>query len=33
VPAGNARDRCGNPVTVKLSGAVEPYFRDAAETR
>jgi hypothetical protein len=33
VPAGNARDRFGNPVTVKLSGAVEPYFRDAAETR
>ena len=29
VPAGNARDRHGNPLTIKLSGNVEPYFRDA----
>lgn len=30
VPAGNAKDRYGNPLTIKLSGAVEPYFRDSA---
>jgi len=28
VAAGKARDRFGNPMTVKLSGKVEPYFRD-----
>lgn len=28
--AGAARDRAGNPMTVKLKGEVEPYFR--AET-
>ena len=28
VPAGTAKDRHGNPVTVKLSGTVDPYFRD-----
>lgn len=28
VAAGSARDRFGNPVTIKLSGTVEPYFRD-----
>ncbi|WP_439574437.1 DUF3297 family protein [Phreatobacter sp.] len=27
VAAGPARDRHGNPVTIKLKGAVEPYFR------
>lgn len=27
VAAGNARDRHGNPVTIKLSGTVEPYYR------
>jgi hypothetical protein len=27
--AGNAKDRHGNPMTVKLKGAVEPYFRNA----
>ena len=32
VAAGKARDRFGNPMTVKLSGKVEPYFRDAAQT-
>jgi hypothetical protein len=26
--AGNARDRAGNPLTVKVTGPVEPYFRD-----
>ena len=30
VAAGNARDRYGNPLTIKLSGPVEPYFRDSA---
>ncbi|ACA18855.1 conserved hypothetical protein [Methylobacterium sp. 4-46] len=25
--AGNARDRFGNPMTIKLKGPVEPYFR------
>jgi hypothetical protein len=29
VVAGAARDRRGNPLTLKLNGAVEPYFRDA----
>ena len=27
--AGNAKDRFGNPMTVKLKGEVEPYFRQA----
>jgi hypothetical protein len=27
VPAGKAKDRYGNPLTIKLSGKVEPYFR------
>ncbi|MES1204049.1 MAG: DUF3297 family protein [Pseudomonadota bacterium] len=31
VSAGKALDRKGNPMTLKLSGEVEPYFRDAAE--
>jgi hypothetical protein len=26
--AGNAKDRHGNPMTIKVSGPVEPYFRD-----
>ncbi|MGB3865080.1 MAG: DUF3297 family protein [Xanthobacteraceae bacterium] len=30
VPAGAAKDRHGNPLTIKLHGAVEPYFRDGA---
>jgi Protein of unknown function (DUF3297) len=30
VPAGTARDRYGNPLTIKLSGPVEPYYRDKA---
>ncbi len=25
-PAGKARDRKGNPLLIKMSGAVEPYF-------
>ena len=28
--AGKALDRAGNPMTVKLKGTVEPYFRDPA---
>ena len=27
VYAGNAKDRHGNPLTIKVSGPVEPYFR------
>lgn len=27
VAAGAARDRHGNPITIKLKGTVEPYFR------
>jgi hypothetical protein len=30
VAAGVARDRAGNPLTIKLQGPVEPYFRDLA---
>jgi hypothetical protein len=26
---GTAKDRYGNPLTIKASGKVEPYFRDA----
>ena len=29
--AGKALDRSGNPMTVKLKGKVEPYFREPAE--
>lgn len=28
VAAGNAKDRHGNPLTIKLKGKVEPYFRN-----
>ena len=31
VAAGRSLDRRGNPMTIKLSGTVEPYYRDAAE--
>jgi hypothetical protein len=27
VTAGSAKDRAGNPMTIKLKGTVEPYFR------
>ena len=30
VTAGNAKDRFGNPLTIKVHGPVEPYFRDKA---
>ena len=26
---GTSRDRNGNPMTMKLSGPVEPYFKDS----
>jgi len=28
VAAGAARDRHGNPMTIKLKGTVEPYLKD-----
>jgi hypothetical protein len=28
--AGLARDRKGNPMTIKLKGVVEPYFKEPA---
>jgi hypothetical protein len=31
VSAGKAKDRYGNPLTIKLNGTVEPYFKDRAE--
>lgn len=31
VAAGNAKDRYGNPLTIKLTGAVEPYYRTTKE--
>jgi hypothetical protein len=29
VSAGNAKDRFGKPLTIKLKGKVEPYIRDS----
>jgi len=28
VAAGNAKDRFGNPMTVKLKGPVEPFWKE-----
>ena len=28
VEAGKEKDRYGNPLTIKLTGKVEPYFKD-----
>jgi hypothetical protein len=28
VAVGNAKDRFGNPLTIKLTGKVEPYFKN-----
>ena len=28
VAAGKAKDRFGNPLTIRLTGTVEPYFKD-----
>ncbi|MBB1473022.1 MULTISPECIES: DUF3297 family protein [unclassified Luteimonas] len=30
VAVGRALDRRGNPMTMKINGQVEPYFRDEA---
>ena len=30
VIAGSAKDRFGNPMTIKLKGKVEPYFQSEA---
>ncbi len=30
VAVGRALDRRGNPMTMKMNGRVEPYFRDIA---
>jgi hypothetical protein len=30
VAAGTAKDRRGKPLTIKLKGTVEPYYRDKA---
>jgi hypothetical protein len=31
VAAGKTLDRFGNPLTIKLKGKVEPYFREKKE--
>ena len=31
VSAGRSRDRYGNPMTIKLKGAVEPYLQEPAQ--
>jgi hypothetical protein len=31
VAAGRSRDRYGQPMTIRLSGKVEPYFQDSAQ--
>ena len=31
IAMGKTRDRKGNPMTMKLKGDVQPYFRDAAQ--
>jgi hypothetical protein len=28
VPVGKGKDRFGNPLTIKLAGEVEPYYKD-----
>ena len=32
VTAGNAKDRHGNPLTLKVHGPVEPYFKDSKQS-
>ncbi|MCC6775119.1 MAG: DUF3297 family protein [Hyphomicrobiales bacterium] len=32
VSAGKAKDRYGNPLTIKLTGKVEPYFKDCSRS-
>jgi len=31
VAAGTAKDRRGQPLTIKLKGPVEPYFREKSQ--
>jgi hypothetical protein len=31
IAVGRSRDRHGNPMTMKMSGKVEPYYEGAAE--
>lgn len=31
VAAGKTLDRKGNPLTIKLSGVVEPYYREKSD--
>jgi hypothetical protein len=31
IAMGKTRDRKGNPMTIKLKGDVQPYFRDAVQ--
>ena len=31
VAAGNARDRYGNALTIKVKGVVEPYYKDTSD--
>lgn len=31
VAAGKTKDRRGNPITIKLKGKVEPYYKGAGE--
>jgi Protein of unknown function (DUF3297) len=28
LPVGKGKDRFGNPLTIKLTGKVEPYYKD-----
>jgi hypothetical protein len=32
VAAGNSKDRNGNPITIKLKGKVEAFFKENPET-
>lgn len=32
VSAGKARDRRGNPLTIRIKGCVEAFYRDAPQT-
>ena len=31
VAAGKTKDRRGNPITIKLKGKVEPYYKEPAK--
>ena len=32
IAAGKSRDRFGNPMTIKIKGAVEPFYEDIVAT-